>query len=143
MFELRCAQLRSSARVLARAAVIGITLAMTACASDEEYRREAYGDQYAYADPRSRYGTVRPQGQDGQPAQRKADVEDDGLPSQTPPLKSRRTEPDDPREPFSPNYGSPAGTPRPAAPAPDQTPRQVTAPGRAPSVASWSYRQPR
>ncbi len=33
------------------------------------------------------------------------DIEDDGLPAQTPPLAGRKSEPDDPREPYSPNYG--------------------------------------
>jgi hypothetical protein len=33
-------------------------------------------------------------------------IEDDGLPSQPPPLRRNKKEADDPREPFSPNYGS-------------------------------------
>lgn len=33
------------------------------------------------------------------------DLEDDGLPAQTPPMTNRRPMPDDPSEPFSPNYG--------------------------------------
>jgi hypothetical protein len=36
---------------------------------------------------------------------RAVEIEDDGLPVQTPPLVSRQRLPDDPREPFSPNYG--------------------------------------
>jgi hypothetical protein len=36
-------------------------------------------------------------------------MEADGLPAQTPPLRREPSEPDDPSEPFSPNYG-----PRPA-----------------------------
>jgi hypothetical protein len=35
----------------------------------------------------------------------KVAVEEDGLPSQHPPRVRRIAEPDDPREPFSPNYG--------------------------------------
>ncbi|MFN3869344.1 MAG: hypothetical protein ACK4MF_09790 [Hyphomicrobiaceae bacterium] len=34
------------------------------------------------------------------------ELEDDGLPVQRPPLLERRRLPDDPSEPFSPNYGS-------------------------------------
>lgn len=34
-------------------------------------------------------------------------MEDDGLPPQAPPLHRTNTGPDDPREPFSPNYGPP------------------------------------
>lgn len=35
------------------------------------------------------------------------EIEDDGLPVQRPPLLNRRKSPDDPSEPFSPNYGQP------------------------------------
>ena len=34
------------------------------------------------------------------------EIEDDGLPAQRPPLLQRRRLPDDPSEPFSPNYGN-------------------------------------
>jgi len=34
-------------------------------------------------------------------------MEDDGLPAQIPPLRPVKLAPDDPREPFSPNYGPP------------------------------------
>jgi hypothetical protein len=38
------------------------------------------------------------------------EIEDDGLPAQTPPLlRQYRPEPDDPSEPYSPNYGSGIG----------------------------------
>jgi hypothetical protein len=33
------------------------------------------------------------------------EMEDDGIPVQSPPLASRPRMPDDPREPYSPNYG--------------------------------------
>ena len=36
-----------------------------------------------------------------------ADIEADGLPTQAPPPRRAEPEPDDPREPFSRNYGSP------------------------------------
>jgi len=34
-------------------------------------------------------------------------MEDDGLPAQIPPLRRAKMAPDDPSEPFSPNYGPP------------------------------------
>ena len=59
-------------------------------------------------------------------------MEDDGLPSQIPPLRRNKPEADDPREPFSPNYGpvaeqqSPVAKPAPAQqPAPNGKPRIV------------------
>lgn len=54
------------------------------------------------------------------------DVEDDGLPAQSPPNKSARYAPDDPSEPYSRNYGgvnpSATGVPAAAGPAPQQHP---------------------
>ncbi len=46
-------------------------------------------------------------------AQHRVVMEDDGLPAQTPPLRRQTSEPDDPSEPFSPNYG-PTADPRSA-----------------------------
>ena len=40
------------------------------------------------------------------PVRAKVEVEDDGVPVQSPPLRRARTEPDDPNEPFSRNYGT-------------------------------------
>lgn len=50
---------------------------------------------------------------------RKADLEDDGREAQIPPMKKSRPEPDDPREPWSPNYGPqrPIARVEPVAPA--------------------------
>jgi len=49
------------------------------------------------------------------------EVEDDGLPAQTPPPVRVRMMPDDPSEPFSPNYGR-----RPVASTPaESTPRSA------------------
>lgn len=56
------------------------------------------------------------------------EVEDDGLPAQTPPLQRAEQQPDDPAEPYSPNYGGPSPIPRraidsdPAGKSPDQRP---------------------
>jgi hypothetical protein len=50
-------------------------------------------------------------------------MEDDGMPSQIPPLRRNKPEADDPREPFSPNYGPVAQSQSPAAkPTPTQQP---------------------
>lgn len=39
---------------------------------------------------------------------RKVEMEDDGQPVQSPPVRSMRAEDDDPSQPWSPNYGGPA-----------------------------------
>ena len=88
--------------VVVRCGVLGAALALAGCASDAEQRREAYAQAHAMrATPPAR-----------QPAQ---ELEDDGLPPQVPPPANRKREPDDPREPFSPNYGRPAAPPQRAA----------------------------
>lgn len=61
-------------------------------------------------------------------ASRKHDIEDDGIEAQVPPSPAIRLAPDDPSEPFSPNYGQPANTPattptKPASPQPIPTGR--------------------
>jgi hypothetical protein len=57
-----------------------------------------------------------------------AEVEDDGLPSQAPPPARIRQMPDDPSQPYSPNYGGP----NPASSAPERVlsrgPVQLTQP---------------
>ena len=78
--------------LLRRAAIFpGILTAilLSGCASQSEY------DGYSYG------------------ADRVA-MEEDGLPAQLPPLHRRNDNIDDPREPFSPNYGPP---PQPSLPA--------------------------
>lgn len=87
---------RGGLSLAARAAALGLTLAGAGCASDGTQQR------YAYAYPGTAYVTP--------PAPRpqvpRAEIEDDGLPAQAPPLRKRASEPDDPTEPFSPNYGT-------------------------------------
>ena len=51
-------------------------------------------------------------------AKRYADLEADGLPAQVAPPASIRTAPDDPSEPFSPNYGRRASASDRPLPAP-------------------------
>jgi hypothetical protein len=99
--------LRSKLCVLARACALGATLLAGGCASDQEYR------EYANAHERQAYYVTGPHGAQGGPARQRSvevELEDDGLPSQAAPPLDRRREPDDPREPFSPNYGSVGGT---------------------------------
>lgn len=62
-----------------------LALLLAGCAGDSEYREASWYD-------------------DG----RKVVMEDDGMPAQTPPLRRTKSVPDDPAEPFSPNYGPPA-----------------------------------
>jgi hypothetical protein len=87
-----------------RAVAIGILLALAGCASDKTARiPAAFGDL-----PPSYTAEVRPP---------RIAIEDDGLPAQPPPLR-RSAAADDPREPWSPNYGTvpaskPAGPPPP------------------------------
>ena len=73
----------------------------------------------------------------GQPIQRiasevsKTDLEDDGMEAQVPPSPSIRLAPDDPSEPFSPNYGHPASAPG-AVPAKPASQPQTPPAGRPP-----------
>lgn len=57
---------------------------------------------------------------------KKPTVEDDGLPSQLPPARRTTKEPDDPREPFSKNYGKVSFLPGDSMPLMD-TPRRLDA----------------
>jgi len=61
-----------------------------------------------------------------------ADVEDDGLEAQTPPPRRTTPQPDDPAEPFSPNYGAGAQNraPSPATGQPPAPPRDPPKPAR-------------
>lgn len=74
--------------VLARAAAAAMLAALGGCASTTDTSSSA---QYSGANVRV--------------AQTVTEVEDDGLPAQTPPPARARQMPDDPSEPFSRNYG--------------------------------------
>ena len=75
--------------------VLGLALSLGACANTQGDRQQAGG----------------PTGQAAQIARMPTpEVEDDGLPVQTPPQRAAQ-EPDDPSEPFSRNYGSPVASP--------------------------------
>ena len=58
--------------------------------------RSEYPAAYVSADDRHQVAAATP----------REELEDDGLPVQRPPLLQRRRLPDDPSEPFSPNYGN-------------------------------------
>ena len=70
------------------AVFIGLALATSGCASKTQSRTYAQVDLTSY----DRLG-------------KKPEIEADGLPVQTPPLRRAEPQADDPREPFSPNYG--------------------------------------
>jgi hypothetical protein len=106
----RGVELRLKLVPLVRTCALGAALLAGGCASDQEYRGQAHGySQQAYV----------ANGQAAQQRRVEPELEDDGLPSQVAPPIQRRREADDPREPFSPNYGSPpSGPPAQRAEAP-------------------------
>lgn len=64
----------------------------------------------------------------------RADTEGDGMPAQVPPRAGIRQIPDDPREPWSPNYGGPATVRQASGPAEAPPP-----PGAAPAASQgWA-----
>jgi hypothetical protein len=103
-------------RYAARAVAVGLLLAVTGCASDKTAQIPA-----AFGEPSPSY-TVEPRPP-------RIATEDDGLPAQHPPLR-RLAAADDPREPWSPNYGTvpasrTAKPPPPPPPAPMPTTTRV------------------
>jgi hypothetical protein len=87
------------ASVLGRSLFLVVAIVLAGCAPSGTYTPESWnvgGPQPPVADA-------------GRP---RVEMEADGLPAQTPPLRREPSEPDDPREPFSPNYG-PRPTPAP------------------------------
>ena len=91
---------------LARAAAAVLFAALGGCASSQN--------------------TAQYEAQNARVAQAVTDVEDDGLPAQTPPPQRIRQSPDNPAEPFSRNYGgsnpSASAAPEPEGPAPNRSP---------------------
>ncbi|MCB1546683.1 MAG: hypothetical protein KDJ41_02390 [Hyphomicrobiaceae bacterium] len=69
------------------------------CASSKQQTADT---GWYVAGPRPETVAVRP----AQPREPTLPTEGDGLPPQAPPLKRPQPLPDDPREPWSPNYGS-------------------------------------
>ncbi len=95
--------------VIARAAAAAVIAALGGCASHQNTANAQYPD-----------GGVRV-------AQAVTEIEDDGLPAQTPPPPRIRHAADDPSEPFSRNYGggNPSASAAPASEeqAPQREPR--------------------
>lgn len=96
----RCVVLKFAAAGRSLAVLTVVGLALSGCATDEQHRQEAYA---RHAQATAHAMPLRGQGE--------PELEEDGLPSQAPPPANRRQEPDDPREPFSPNYGKPIAPP--------------------------------
>lgn len=80
-----------------RVAALGVLLTLTACASDRsaQYPPASVDSATAYS------AEARPP---------RIQTEGDGLPAQPPPLRRSTAMVDDPREPWSPNYGTVAPT---------------------------------
>lgn len=88
--------LRCKRRML-RGAALALTLPLAACAANTAQRSNSWPGApptrlagYTEAEPTAR---------------RRVRMEADGMESQAPPLRRQANEPDDPTEPFSPNYG--------------------------------------
>jgi hypothetical protein len=91
-----CARATRSALPASSVVTPCLTILATGCASDGARRRHAYAyPGMVYVAPPT---PVQPMP--------RAELEDDGLPAQAPPMRTRANEPDDPTEPFSPNYGT-------------------------------------
>lgn len=112
----------------ARAGAVALLLAMAAggCSSTQTAGRS--GASWSSEDEAYRVAYQAPPP--------RIEFEDDGMEAQVPPPKRIRDEPDDPSEPFSPNYGSlqrqagvpataPLGTTAAAPVIPDDRPRDV------------------
>lgn len=95
MFELR-SPLAVGLRLLARWPVLTV-LAGIAVAGCNAHTQAAADADWSMAGGAYRVAAPPP---------RQAEMEDDGQEAQMPPLRRARAEPDDPREPFSRNYGT-------------------------------------
>ncbi len=97
----------SSTTVAARVCVIGLGVVATGCAANKQptYVGGPYAGSHQVAPARVN-------------ELRKVEIEDDGRPAQSPPVRKMRPEEDDPTQPWSPNYGKGAAAPasEPAAP---------------------------
>lgn len=99
-----------------RVVVVGMLLGLTACASEKTAQiPSAFGDS-----PPTYTAEAHP---------RRVETEADGLPSQPPPLRSSAVA-DDPREPWSPNYGTVAASSTAMLATPMPTPTPISAPAR-------------
>ena len=103
----------SSTTKAARVCVIGLGVVASGCAANKQptYVGGPYAGAHQVAP--SRVNELR-----------KVEIEDDGRPAQSPPVRKMRPEEDDPTQPWSPNYGKGAAAPasEPAVPQ-EQLPR--------------------
>ena len=120
---MRCLLLSGGRRMPPLVTVLSLSLVVAGCAvsqqaGDYRARAGAPGQRVAVVNP--------PAGGRPQPV-----IEEDGLPSQAAPRYRRRVEPDNPNEPYSPNYGPP-----PVGSAPTTAPPPATPPARSPAPAA-------
>ena len=85
----------SALGVCARVAVLAVSVLVGACSSTAPGTWSTSG-----------YATGNPGRLAGMPPRPYVEVEDDGREAQLPPLRREHQLPDDPTEPFSPNYGA-------------------------------------
>ncbi len=97
----------SRAGALWRPAALLLTLALGACGSAGPATQWASWSPMLISAPSG--GMPRPMANNPQ-----VEIEGDGLEGQRPPRRRTEEAPDDPAEPFSPNYGAVAPAPEPA-----------------------------
>ncbi len=113
----------SSAVKTARICVIGCAVVVSGCAANKQPSYVAGPSPYIGV-PAPMPPQRGAQMAAAVKAKARVEIEDDGLPVQSPPPARIREEPDDPSEPFSPNYGGP------------RVPAPATAPGPRKSLQS-------
>jgi hypothetical protein len=106
-------------RYAPRVVAVGVLLALTACASDKTARIPSISSAFGDAPPSYTAEVHAP----------RVETEADGLPSQPPPLR-RMAGADDPREPWSPNYGTAPASPTAMTAAPVPDPAPISTPAR-------------
>jgi hypothetical protein len=107
--------LRHAPRVVA----VGVLLALTGCASDKTAQIPSIPSAFGDSLPSYVVAVHAP----------RVETEGDGLPTQPPPLR-RMAGADDPREPWSPNYGTAPASPTIMAMAPVPDPAPISTPAR-------------
>lgn len=112
-----------TARLGVVAAVVS-ALALGGCAASQQSKDyQSYSGVPYPGDAPRRVAVATPPG-GGRPA---SVIEGDGLPSQAAPMLRPNSEPDDPSEPFSPNYGPPPASVTREAPRPPARPKEPAA----------------
>lgn len=98
MFRLRASAVRAGDRLLTDSSLsLALTLALMVAGCGGRQDHAPTADARVAAPPASQVQVVL--------TEHKVEMEDDGLPAQTPPLMRTMRIPDDPTEPFSRNYG--------------------------------------